>query len=76
MSTLPGLVLGGSLCYHAALHQMNKIGKISVYNPAGLYSWNLDNVAFDRVATQITINANDLVSTMGPYRRELGSQHL
>lgn len=62
---LAGISLGGALCYQTARHQLHKFSKIFVYNPPGLYSWNLNDVAFDNVKTSITLNQNDLVSEMG-----------
>jgi hypothetical protein len=60
-----GISLGGSLAFHALRHHHDKLARVDVYNPAGLYSncWNED--LGKTCDVNIHWQPEDLVSELG-----------
>lgn len=63
---LAGTSLGGALCFHTLQHFKDKIGRVDVYNPPGLYphSWE-DRI--DDVEVNIYCQDGDIVCKLGAW---------
>ena len=61
---LCGASLGGAIAFHTARASPDKIGRVEVFNPPGLYPWNWRGCQ-NLPEINIYYQNNDLVGTMG-----------
>jgi hypothetical protein len=62
-----GTSLGGALAFHTLCNHPEKLGRIDVYNPPGLYSWNWKGEFNHGCDIHIYSQDGDLVSQMGVW---------
>lgn len=62
-----GTSLGGALTFHTLRHHEDKLSRVDVYNPPGLYNSDWVAGVGDKCPTKIYCQPGDLVSKMGAW---------